>query len=459
MFGGSNINLNNIDLSIYNIVKDNATNYMKTLFIPLPNSTTVTVGLFINAGSRSETKAYGIAHFLEHMTFKGTINVSSIDLMTKLDTLGTIYNAMTSHEFTLYYISGNPRDINILLNTIIDLYLNPLFPQDDIEKERNVVLEELKMNEDNNHRYLLDKIYENIYSSSIPDIARPIIGSKNTILKFNRNDIMNFRRKNYYESNCLFCVSGNFKIDNVIRNIEDRFNAHLEKIFIGTNMFHDNITTDKTIINLYDMDPNMSRYIHINKNIKQTIIYFVFNSYNIYNKYELVTKLLCDILSNGFSSRFFNLLRNILGISYYNDSYNRAMSDNGQFIITVGVRHNAVVRTITAVLNELHNIITNGITENELIKAKKQNSTSLLFLFKDPYEYLSYYGMSLLKRKPLDSLSDILYNIENISMDDMNTVIKNIFNKKNIVIGTIGPISKKNNKTINKIISKLINNF
>jgi FkbM family methyltransferase len=105
---------------------------MKTLIIPLLNSNTITVGIFINAGSRQETEAYGIAHFLEHMTFKGTNKRSSDDLMLELDSLGANYNAMTGHEFTAYYISGDPRDIEKFLDIIIDLYLIPTFPESDI---------------------------------------------------------------------------------------------------------------------------------------------------------------------------------------------------------------------------------------------------------------------------------------------------------------------------------------
>jgi len=127
---------------------DKSQSHMDTLLIPLPNSNTVTVGIFINAGSRHETSAFGIAHFLEHMTFKGTKRRTSTQLMNHLDSIGAQYNAMTGYEFTLCYISGDPRDIKTLLDIVIDLYLNPTYPDEDIEKERNVVLEELRMNID-----------------------------------------------------------------------------------------------------------------------------------------------------------------------------------------------------------------------------------------------------------------------------------------------------------------------
>jgi len=198
MFGGnrSSNRLKKTKLLLYDMVNTNSdsisdsklsNNHMKTLFIPLPNANTITVGIFIKAGSRHETEAYGIAHFLEHMTFKGTIQRSSDKLMEELDSIGANYNAMTGHEFTLYYISGDPRDTMILLDIVIDLYLNPIYPDDDIKKEINVVLEELKMNEDNNNRKLSNLLFKNIFEGLDSTLSRPIIGFKETISKFNRD--------------------------------------------------------------------------------------------------------------------------------------------------------------------------------------------------------------------------------------------------------------------------------
>jgi len=175
-------------------------NNMDTLLIPLSNSNTITVGIFINAGSRQETEAFGIAHFLEHMTFKGTKKRTSESLMIELDSIGAQYNAMTGHEFTLYYISGDPRDSDTLIDIIIDLYLNPTYPEKDIEKERNVVIEELKMSEDSNHKTLSNALYKNLFnnlSDELSSLGRPIIGFEDTIKKMNRLDIMKYRENNY----------------------------------------------------------------------------------------------------------------------------------------------------------------------------------------------------------------------------------------------------------------------
>jgi len=448
--------------TIYNMIenKDNLSidkvdrsKYMKTLLIPLSNANTVTVGIFINSGSRQETEAFGIAHFLEHMTFKGTLKKTSTDLMIELDSIGANYNALTGHEFTLYYLSGDPRDIERFLEIIIDLYLFPIYPEADIEKERNVVLEELRMNDDSNGRVLSKQMFNEIYDTSKPDLARPIIGYKESISILNRDDIMTYRSRNYNGSNCLLCVSGNFERDEVINKIEKCFGSKLSKMSKQENLFFDTIKKENKVNSIQSIKPSIKRHININKDINQTIINFTFNAYAADNYYINHLDLVSDILSNGFSSRLFDLLRNKMGVSYYNNSFTRTFEDCGQFIIVVGVDHKSVKKTIKCIINELKNIIVNGVTAAELAKSKKQNETSLLFQFKDPYEYLMYYGLNYLKSKPLYNISDMLNNIDNIQLNEVNSIIKEIFKGENLIIGTIGKVSDTESKEIIEIIN------
>jgi predicted Zn-dependent peptidase len=458
--GGGKNKIKKTKLLLYemNNKSKNTDKLMNTLLIPLANSNTITVGIFIRAGSRQETNAFGIAHFLEHMTFKGTTKISSEQLMIDLDSIGAQYNAMTGHEFTLYYISGNPDDIELLLNIIIDLYLDPTYPIKDIEKEKNVVLEELRMNNDNNHRQLTNKLYKMLFEntdSTLETLSRPIIGYKDTIKDLNRDDILNYRKKNYIGSNCLLCVSGNFNRNDVISIIEKGFNSKLSKIKFDSNLFKQNIKSSFEINSIKQIQPNIIKYIHIEKDINQTIINFVFNAFDTYNSNNFGIDLICDILSNGFSSRLFNLLRNKMGVSYYNNTNSRTFNDIGQVIISVGVDHVSVLDTIREIINELKQIKLNGITETELEKAKKQNETSLLFHFKDPFEYLMHFGMNYLIEKPLYNISTILELIKNIKLVDINTLCHKIFNKNNFIIGTIGKVPSKLSNEIIQMINSI----
>ena len=449
--GGTNKDIKKTKLLLFKMKKS-----MNTLLIPLKNANTITIGIFIKTGSRQEKKAFGIAHFLEHMTFKGTKNITSEELMIKLDSIGAQYNAMTGHEFTLYYISGNPKDIDLLLNIMIDLYLNPIYPEEDIEKERNVVLEELYMNSDNNHRKLGNKIFETLYkdsNSKLETLSRPIIGFIESIKKFTRNDIMEYRKKNYNPSNCLLCISGNFNIKKTIGKIEENFNNKLHKTKF--DLFENNINSSYNFDKINSLKPNMNKYIHIDKDVNQTIVNFVFNTYDNYNSNNITVDLVCDILSNGFSSRLFNLLRNKMGVSYYNNSYTKNFSDTGNFIISVGIEPKSVFNVIKEIIYELKQMKLNGITEKELEKAKKQNETSLLFQFKDPYEYLMFYGMNYLYKKPFQNIYTVLNSINSIELENINLIINKIFTKDNFIIGTIGKLSHDLTPEIITLINSL----
>ena len=467
--------INKTDLEIYDMIDDknkDRKDLMRTLLIPLSSncSTTVSVGIFIKAGSRDETKLYGIAHFLEHMTFNGTKKRTYNNLMLEMDSIGCTYNAMTSTEFTLYYISGNPQDIELIIDIIIDLYLNPLYPESDIAKEKKVVLDELNLNKDKTYRVLSEYINQHLYKDVDESLARPIIGYKETINNITRNDILKFRDKNYNGSNCLLCISGNFIKEDAIELIEKIFNAKLKKFNIPDKYNHEYIKHDPIIKDILLVKPELKQHLNITKGVNQTIINIIFNAYDNFNYYNDVNNILCDVLSNGFSSRLFKLLRTKMNVCYTNSSFVRNYRDNGQMYISVAVNHNVVYKTIEAILDEINNIRENGITEEELNIAKKQNSTSLLFQFKEPFEYLMYYGLQLLNNQPLYSISDMLDNISNVTMNDINLVIKNVFNKNNIVVVTMGQYSEKNkcptdskckiNREPNKrTVSKLINNM
>ena len=359
---------------------------------------------------------------------------------------------MTSYEYTIYYVSGDPNDIDIIFDIIIDLYLNPLFPEEDIMKERNVVLEEFLMGEDNNHGVLSKKINNVLYKDIDDGLSRPIIGYKHTIEKFTRDDILKYRKENYDISKCLLCISGNFNKKKIKNKIKKKFKTNLKHLKTDINII-DNLNF-KHILDMNKNINNNNRHININKDINQTIINFYFNIFDKNNINCINIDILCDILSNGFSSRLFNLLRNKMGVSYYNNSYSRSFIEYGNLIISVGVDNDSVLYTIEEILKELNDIRINGISNDELNKAKKQNKTNLLFQFKDPYEYLMYYSMNILDKLPLYNLSEQIKQIHNVSLDQINNICKLIFNNNNIIIGTIGKITDEQSKIINNLINK-----
>ena len=193
----------------YNFYKEKLNNGLTLVLIPLKDEKIISVGIFIKVGSRYETdENNGISHFLEHMTFGGTNTKTENEIMAKLDSVGALYNAATSREFTYFYTNGNYKDSNILLDIILDMYMNPIFPEKKIKKERLVVLEELGMHNDDNQMLLYDDVMNLMYNFTT--LGNPILGSYETVSNITRDDLLNYHNKYYTPNNSILVVSGNF---------------------------------------------------------------------------------------------------------------------------------------------------------------------------------------------------------------------------------------------------------
>lgn len=400
--------------------------YENLLLIPLHHLTTVSVGIFIKAGSSNEQQNFGLAHFLEHMTFKGTVDKPDGQILKQLDSIGAIYNALTAHEFTLYYISGDPKDVFILLDILIDLLNKPAINISDIEKERTVILDECDMDEDNSYRKLSQTMYSLAYKKT--PLARPIIGYKSTINKIDKKSIVEFR--NTYYVSPILVITGNFDKTNVLSFLHIK----LKKDFVEKNIGTTQLLYQKHV----NFINSRERIVHINKATNQTIIYVMFGTFNNNSINKYIIDLICDILSNGFSSRLFTLLRTKLGVSYNINAINRTFSNAGNIIISITVDPKNVFLTLQNLLHELKQIRNIGFLNEEVNIAKKQNKTSLLFEFKDSYEYLFYYGFQHLYNLPLFTINETFDLIDSITTDKINEIAKIIFVKNNIMIGTIG---------------------
>lgn len=451
--GGSNNDnykkIGNLKLSVNEVSKYVLDNGIRLIEIPM-NSNLFAAGIYVKVGSRDEDdeKCYGIAHFLEHMIFKGTKTKTSKEIDIILDNLGAVYNASTTMDYTSYYLTGNPNDSNDLLDILLDLYCNPTFPQEDIHNERRVVLEEWRMNMDNNKRKLIETILSKCYDDIKNDtFKRPIIGYEKTIKNFSREDIIKFRKKYTYEKT-IIVISGLYDNKEIFSLIKKYFNCDIKKINIPN--YKPKIENKIKIKNGY----SKAQIVKIKKLTNQANICLCFKTINRFNKYTNTINIISDILTSGFSSKLFDLLRNKLGVSYSCDSYYLGQNESGLFIIELGVDYKFIINTIENILKVLKDLCFDNITDKELNIIKKKKETELLFDFKEPMEYVEHYGYIEIHKKPYQNIIDMYENIQNQNIDDIHKLCKKMFRKKNLILGIIG--NPKNN-IINKL-KKIIDN-
>ena len=345
-----------MELKIYNYT----INGLNTLLIPMEHTEIISVGMFINIGSMNENKNNnGVAHFLEHLMFKSTKKRPNKTLLKSLDNLGTNYNAGTTRDHTYYEINGNKKDIEEIIDIILDLYSNPVYEVDEIELEKGVILEERKMNEDNITRSLFDFIMSEIFKGT--PLERKIIGTEKTIQGLTINDINDFR-KLYTLKNSLLVIAGNFSKKTVINIIK----KHIKEYTFLTDKIDEPVVNYKILSN----KPNI--YIIPNNNLSQSYIYLSFYFDNLTFEQESIIKFLSTYLSSGSTYKLFEVLRNKLGSSYSNESsYIIFKGTYGMFYIYCNVNNILILESITEILNIIKNLKTSYIPEEEINKVKK----------------------------------------------------------------------------------------
>jgi predicted Zn-dependent peptidase len=404
-------------------------NGMKIIPIPL-KSLTISIGVFIKAGARFENNDNnGIAHYLEHMMFRGTTNRPSTKLLLEMEKMGAKYNATTSYEFTFYEIHGSYKDGIHLLDIMVDLYLNPRFDKDDIEIEKGVVIEEINMSVDKPNNLCMDDMHDLVYKNS--GLGRTVLGPREIIKKNTKEDLIDFRNRHYIPSNTVICIAGNFKEDVMIENLKDIFGRieysepYIDKPFISKQV-----------------DPEIS--INYDDTISQTLIMFGFRSVGINDIRSYQFEILANILSGGTMSRLFVLLRNQMGVSYFNHSDQDTFTDCGLFRVFMGIENKRVNEVIRAVIKEFNKLKNELVSEEELNRVKKSYETGMLFKLQTPEDYMTHYGLNyLFHGDNMKDLEEELKIYKSITSNDIIKLCKEFFtlDKLNIVI--YGSVNKK----------------
>jgi predicted Zn-dependent peptidase len=425
-----------MEVKIYNL----DINGLNTLLIPMTKTDIISVGMFIKIGSINETKNNnGIAHFLEHLMFKSTIKRPNNKLLNALDNLGTNYNAGTTRDHTYYEINGAKKDIDEIIDIILDLYCNPIYETDEIELEKGVILEELKMYLDNTPRIIYDYIISEIFKGT--PLEKNIIGTDINIKKFTKEDITNFR-KLYTLENSLLVISGNFEKNKVIDIIKEK---------IKDNTFnHSKVDDVKITYNINSSKPNI--YIIPNKNMNQSYLYISFYFQKLTFLEECILNFLSFYLSTGSTSKLFEVLRNKLGSSYSNDvGMIDFQCESGLFYIYSNINNSLMIESLSEILKILNDLKNINITDEDVTKVKKLFETNNLFTINNPNHLMMYHGKKYLYGKE----ENILEEVDIISKLDAKTIkdfCNTFFIKKNLNIFIYGTDidASKVAKTVNE---------
>jgi predicted Zn-dependent peptidase len=404
-------------------------NGLRVITVPMKDNPTVTVFVLVEAGSKYETKdKNGISHFLEHMCFKGTIRrPNNFDISTELDTIGAIYNAFTSQEITGYYAKAEYNQINKLLDIISDMYLNPLFDEKEIEKEKGVIIEEINMREDLPQYKVQNLITELVYGDQ--PAGWDIAGPKDNIKKIGKTDFLNYRNKFYTSSATTLVIAGNFDESKIIKDIEKAF-AVMPKLSRGTK--------DKVREN--QVKPAVAIF---NKETDQAHLVLGLRSFDLYDERNKVMDVLVGVLDAGMSSRLFKKLRDEMGVCYYVSASQEALTDHGLFSISAGVNNERVSEAVRVILAELKKLKTDLVSETELLKVKQNLSGTMYLGLESSNSLANFYGFQEIMNEKIKTPEETKLEIESVTAADIMKLANEIFVDSGLNLAIVGRFQDK----------------
>jgi len=399
---------------------------------PVSDVASISIGLWIKSGSRNETKEqYGYAHFVEHMLFKGTENFSAKEIAKQIDRVGGQHNAATNREYTCYYINVVSDYLELAVKILSEMYYSSLFAEEELAKEKNVIIEEIKMYEDSPDELIHDLFMKNMLHGH--PLSHAILGDADGIGKVSREDLLKFYNQNYINENAALVIAGNFipeKAKSLISNYFNKKSSH-------------KLESHKTTVL-----PKRLEYQHIEKSLEQ--VHFCLGTEGVHrsdaDRWPLY--LLSTILGGSMSSRLFQNIREKEGISYSIYSFHSSYSDHGVFGIYCATVPDKYERALDLIVKECRDIVKNSVDKAEFEDAK----TFLIGNLALSYESIEV-RMGQLAKNEISfgknfSFQEIVNSIKSVSMDDFINIVDRILGNTKFSLVSLGNVKNDINKKI-----------
>lgn len=417
------------------IVLDNG---LRVIVAPMEGTKTATVLVMVGTGGKYETrKTSGISHFLEHLFFKGTKKrPTTSKIAESLEILGADYDAFTSKEYTGFYAKTANFNFDKSAEIISDILINSLFPKEEIERERGVILEEIKMIKDDPPRYIGD-LFEILLYGDTP-AGRDFIGTPENLKKMTRVHILKYFNSQYTAKNIVISVAGAVNEADVLREIKKYFGD-----FNGRDFRRKHPVKEK------QEKPQVLLY---NKKTDQTHISLGVRAYSLSHADRHVLALLGVILGGGMSSRLFTSVRGNLGLAYYIYSGSDMYTDSGYFTTQAGIDAKNAEKVIKIILAEYKKIVNEGTCESELGKVKNYLKGRIIMGMESSSATASFYASQEILKGQIFTLEEKLAGIDAVKTEDVRRVAADIFKNEKLNLALMGPVKKGDKERIKKIL-------
>jgi len=406
-------------------------NGLRVITIPMPSFESATVLTMVGAGSRYETrKNNGISHFLEHMAFKGTEKrPSAMEISSLIDGIGGEFNAFTSKEITGYYVKAAANHVELCLNLISDMLQHSKLAQEEIDKERGVILEEINLYEDTPSRNISD-IYERLLYGDTP-LGWDTAGLKEVIKSINREDFISYLQSLYSADNMTVVVAGGINPQKIEEIVEKYF---------GQMKSFDILRNSKVI------DEQAKQAIMLKqKQTEQVHLAIGFRTVGIDSPERYPLSVLSAILGGGMSSRLFHEVRERRGLAYYVRTSSDQYTDAGTLVSTAGIDPKRVSEAIEVIVAEYAKFAKGkaGVTQKELDKAKEFLKGHFVLEFEDSRAVAVFYAQQEILEKEIETLEDVIKKVDAVTLKDIDRVVGEYFKEDGLNLAIIGNFSNR----------------
>ncbi len=385
----------------------------------------VSIGIWVKTGSRDEDKQWnGISHFVEHMVFKGTQKRSAEDIARQVDSIGGNIDAFTAKECISFSIKVLDDHLPIALDVLSDLVLNPVFDDQDISRERGVILEEIKMDEDNPD-YLVHEIFTQNFWKDHP-LGRPILGTRDTVRRFERPPVVDFYTQRFSPGNVIITAAGHLNHQNFV----DLVNRYFQGMRPVSNGFH---SAPPTIV------PRI--VLRNKKSLEQVQICVGVPSYPITHGKRHSSYILNTLLGGGMSSRLFQNIRERQGLAYAIYSDLNPYRDTGCLSVYAGTSRTSATKVVESIVSEFRKLKSEVVSDDELRRAKDQLKGSLMLSLESSGARMSNLARQEMYFDRFYGLDELIEKIEAVTAEELQTLANTFFQTDNIAVTILGNLN------------------
>ncbi len=423
--------LNSINASASQSVYKKTTldNGIRIITETIPYVHSVSVGFWINTGSCNEPrKLNGISHFIEHMAFKGTNKYSAAQIAKQIEGYGGYLNAFTGKEATCYYSKILDEHVPRTVDVLSELVFNPILKVEDIEKEKMVVLEEIKNIEDDPEEYIHDYFDKVLFKNH--SAGNPVIGTAKNVSGFQRDEIFSYLKRHYRPDNIIVAAAGNIDHNELVSLVDKTSSAFKSEKHVSTKR------KSSKVISKYNL-------VQEDKPIQQAHICLGNISYSIKSKYRYPLVIMNTLIGEGMSSRLFQNIREKYGFSYTIGSFLNMLSDIGSFGVYSGTDKKNIQKSIDLIFKEFDNLKKYPVKNSELKRVKSQVKGTIMLSLESMSSRMMRLATSEIYFNEYFTLDSIIKQIDGVTSDDILEVANNILDKDKFTIVVFSPLNSK----------------